>query len=216
MRLRRARRGARARSGGGRAELSALRRGRGGLRARPYGSGRRGAARLDGDQLRPDHVALEHEGGAAQNDHGAVGRPLNKLDIAVRARAGAHRDAVRGLIGLAGPYDFLPLDGPITRAAFGGAADLGATQPVTFAGAGDPPALLLHGAKDDTVYPRNSNALARKLNGAGVRADVVLYDGVGHVGILTALSTPLRDRAPVLSDAIRFAREVTGQSPEPR
>lgn len=123
---------------------------------------------------------------------------------------GGDRAAVRGLVGLAGPYDFLPLDGPITRAAFGGAPDPVQTQPVTHAGAGDPPALLLHGAKDGTVLPRNSRALASRLAAAGVRAEAKIYPGLGHVGIVTALATPFRGRAPVLADTARFAHAVTG------
>lgn len=128
---------------------------------------------------------------------------------------GTDRAAIRGLVGLAGPYDFLPLDGPITTATFGGAADgveggLPATQPVNAASAGDPPALLLHGVLDDTVFPRNSQALARRLTAAGVRAQVKLYPNLGHVGIMTALSTAFRGRAPVLADTLRFARDVTG------
>lgn len=165
---------------------------------------RANAARYGGDGTRI--VLMGHSAGA-----------YNAAMLAVDPRyLGADRAAVRGFVGLAGPYDFLPLDGPATRAAFGAAPDPAQTQPVTFAGAGDPPALLLHGAKDTTVYPRNSHALARKLIGGGVRADVVVYPDVGHVGIVTALSTPLRDRAPVLADAVRFARQVTGQPPESR
>ena len=122
---------------------------------------------------------------------------------------GEDRRAVRGLVGLAGPYDFLPLDGPITRAAFGQALDLPATQPIAFASTGDPPALFLHGADDTTVYPRNSHRLGEALRAAGVRAEVKLYPKVGHVGVLTALAKPLRGRAPVLEDITAFAREAT-------
>lgn len=122
---------------------------------------------------------------------------------------GADRAAVRGFVGLAGPYDFLPLDTPASRAAFGQAPDLPRTQPITHASAGDPPVLLLHGAKDDTVFPRNSRALAARLTAAGVRAEIKIYPNLGHIGIVTALATPFRGRAPVLADAARFADEVT-------
>jgi dipeptidyl aminopeptidase/acylaminoacyl peptidase len=110
---------------------------------------------------------------------------------------GADRSAVRGLVGLAGPYDFLPLDIPVTIAAFGQERDLAQTQPISFASPGDPPALLLHGALDTTAYPRNSERLASLLRAAGVDARVKLYPRVGHIGIVTALARPLRGRAPV-------------------
>ena len=118
------------------------------------------------------------------------------------------RRAVRGLIGLAGPYDFLPLAGPVTRAAFGQAPDLAATQPVNFAAPGAPPALLLHGGGDRTVLPRNSRELARRLAAAGGDARLRIYPQLGHVSILTALALPFRYRAPVLADAAAFAGEV--------
>lgn len=122
---------------------------------------------------------------------------------------GGAREAIRGLIGLAGPYDFLPFSGPATRAAFAQAEDPAATQPVNFARSDAPPALLLHGAEDRTVRPRNSRSLARSLEKAGAEARLKVYPGVGHVAILTALALPFRGRAPVLADAAAFACEVT-------
>ncbi|MFO1147859.1 MAG: alpha/beta hydrolase [Alsobacter sp.] len=120
--------------------------------------------------------------------------------------AGLRGRAFRGFIGLAGPYDFLPLDVSATREAFGQAPDLRATQPVLVAQSSAPPSLLLHGRDDDTVYPRNSEALARVLSGKGVPATLKLYDGVGHAGILVALANGFRDKAPVLADTMAFIR----------
>lgn len=124
---------------------------------------------------------------------------------------GSGRRAIRGWVGLAGPYDFLPLDGPVTRATFGQAGDLPATQPINFASADDPATLLLHGTKDQTVLPRNSQRLGSLLAGKGVKAQVKLYPGLGHVGILTAFARPLRGQAPVVNDVTTFAQQVTRQ-----
>ena len=130
--------------------------------------------------------------------------------LAVDARwLGADRQAVRGLIGLAGPYDFAPFTAPAARAAFGAWPDPAETQPVSHAGAGDPAALLLTGAEDMTVRPRNSEALAASLRQAGTPAEVKAYPGIGHVGILTAIARPLRGRAPVVDDMAAFADRVT-------
>lgn len=122
------------------------------------------------------------------------------------------RAMVRGFAGLAGPFDFLPLDTDSTRAAFGEWPDLPETQPVNWAGAGDPPALLLHGAQDTTVKPRNSTALAAALEEAGVEARVIEYAGVDHVDVLIHLARPLRSRSTVLSDLAHFARNRTGET----
>jgi acetyl esterase/lipase len=120
--------------------------------------------------------------------------------------AGVRGRAYRGFIGLAGPYDFLPLDVSATKEAFGQAPDLRATQPVFVAQSSAPPSLLLHGRDDDTVYPRNSEALAKVLSGKGVPATLKIYDGVGHAGILVALANGFRDKAPVLADTMAFIR----------
>jgi acetyl esterase/lipase len=122
---------------------------------------------------------------------------------------GADRAAVRGFVGLAGPYDFLPLDDPATIAAFGAWPSLAETQPVGHAGAGAPPALLLHGDADSRVMPRHSRKLARLLKASGSEVRLKLYPGLGHVGILAAVAVPFRSRAPVLADVAEFARVVT-------
>lgn len=158
---------------------------------------RSNAARFGGD---PDRIVLVgHSAGA-----------YNAAMLALDPRwLGEDRRAVRGFVGLAGPYDFLPLSGPITNAAFGQAPDLASTQPVNFASAGDPPALLLHGARDTLVHPRDSRRLAERLQAAGVDARVKLYPAIGHIGMVTALARPLRGRAPVLEDVAAFASQVT-------
>jgi acetyl esterase/lipase len=158
---------------------------------------RANAARLGAD---PDRIVLVGHSAGAYN--GAM--------LALDPRwLGEDRKAVRGFAGLAGPYDFLPLDSPATIAAFGRERDLPATQPVGFASAGDPPALLLHGGEDRTVYPRNSRRLAERLQAAGVDATLRLYPDVGHIKIVTSLARPLRGQAPVLRDIEAFARQVT-------
>lgn len=154
------------------------------------------AARYGGDPTRI--VLVGHSAGA-----------YNAAMLALDARwLGSERRAVKGFVGLAGPYDFLPLDGPVTRAAFGQQRDPATTQPIRFASGDDPPTLLLHGFRDTTVLPRNSQGLQARLAGAGVDARVRIYPDVGHVGILTAIARPLRDKAPVLDDVARFAGEV--------
>lgn len=122
---------------------------------------------------------------------------------------GPQRESVKGLIGLAGPYDFAPFDIDTSRAAFGQWPKPEETQPITWAGPGDPPALLLVGDKDTTVKPRNSIALAAKLRAAGVSAEVKHYPRIGHIGIVTSIARPLRGKAPVLADMAAFADRVT-------
>lgn len=119
-------------------------------------------------------------------------------------QAGEDRRRIAGLIGLAGPYDFLPIERPDIIRVFAPAADPRETQPVTFAGPQAPPALLLHGTADTTVLPRNSQSLAARLAEAGVPATLKLYDGVGHVGIVLGFAGATRSASPALADAAGF------------
>jgi len=123
--------------------------------------------------------------------------------------AGVDASAIRGAVGLAGPYDFIPFDVDATRNAFGQAPDPVLTQPVHFARADAPPLLLLWGEDDTTVGPRNLESLARVQRAAGGSVETKIYENVDHVDILLALSRPFRGRAPVLDDVTAFARRAT-------
>jgi acetyl esterase/lipase len=117
--------------------------------------------------------------------------------------------AIRGAVGLAGPYDFLPFDVDATRDAFGEAPEPRATQPITYARADAPPLLLLWGEDDETVGRRSLDGLSRAMAAAGGAVETKTYPGVDHIDILIALSRPFRARAPVLADLTAFARRVT-------
>ncbi len=117
--------------------------------------------------------------------------------------------AVRALIGLAGPYDFLPSNLPSVIAAFGGASDPAGTQPINQIRPGAVPALLCTGDQDDLVAPKNSDTLAARLTAVGATVERRRYPRVGHVGLVTAIAEPFRSKAPVLEDMANFARRYT-------
>ena len=158
-----------------------------------------------------DHIAAcggdPRRVGVAGHSAGAYNAMMLALDPSFARRAEVDPRAVRAVVGLAGPYDFLPLDTGSTIAAFGHAPDLTATQPVHFARADAPPALLLTGADDDVVRPRNSVALDAALKRAGALSELKIYPKLGHVGILLALSKPFRGKAEVLDDAVGFLQQ---------
>ncbi|PZO52694.1 MAG: alpha/beta hydrolase [Alphaproteobacteria bacterium] len=131
------------------------------------------------------------------------------LNGAYLSTAGVDSARVRGAIGLAGPYDFLPFEVDATRNAFGAASDPQLTQPVHFARADAPPLLLLWGEDDTTVGPRNLESLQRVQSAAGAEVQTKTYPGVDHIDILLAISRPFRARAPVLADMTDFVRRVT-------
>jgi len=160
------------------------------------------AAVADGD---PDRIIVSgHSAGA-----------YNAAMLAVDPHwLGRDYSAIRGLIGLAGPYDFAPFDDPAAIAAFGQWHDIRETQPVAVAVRGAPPALLASGDEDRRVRPRNSDALTEVLTRLGSSVERRRYAGVDHVTILVDLAKPLRNRAPIFDDMIGFAHAVTGTSQE--
>jgi acetyl esterase/lipase len=118
------------------------------------------------------------------------------------AAAGVDRMKLPGGIGIAGPYDFLPLTSRRLREIFGG--DRRETQPIEYARAPLPPLLLLHGTADTTVKPFNSERLAAAWRKAGGRAELKLYPEVDHIDIVGSFSELLRKRAPSLDDTVSF------------
>ncbi len=136
---------------------------------------------------------------------GAYNAMLLALDKSYLARAGLPSTTIRSAVGLSGPYDFLPLDLDVTKAAFGNARNLERTQPVNFARKDAPAVLLATGADDTTVLPRNSERLAAALRRAGARSVTLkIYPGLGHAGTAAALARAMSWRAPVLDDVATF------------
>jgi acetyl esterase/lipase len=114
------------------------------------------------------------------------------------------------VVGLAGPYDFLPLREPSARRVFGHAKDLAATQPVNLAHAGGPAFFLATGEDDTVVPPRETRALAKALLEAGARVVARDYPGVGHNEVLLALAKPFRDDIGLFDDITAFLQARTG------
>lgn len=124
-------------------------------------------------------------------------------DTPYLAQAGVDRMKLAALIGLSGPYDFLPLRSAKLIDIFGG-ADRPEIEAITFAKAPLPPALLIHGTADTTVYPRNSEDLATAWRRAGAPVELKLYPGVGHVDVVAAFADLLHKRATTRGDVLEY------------
>lgn len=114
------------------------------------------------------------------------------------------RDAIRAVVGLAGPYDFVPEE-PRYKQVFSDAgknARLG--MPANYVDGSQPPMLLLYGLDDDVVYERNIRSMEEKVERFGGQLETRYYPHVDHIDIVAALSRPLRGRAPVVEDILGF------------
>jgi len=120
-------------------------------------------------------------------------------------------ESLRGLVGLAGPYDFLPIKDPVVKEVFA-VDDLEATQPINHVSRRTPRTLLITGRNDETVLPRNSTRLGNAINDVGGQAEVEIYERLGHVGIVLAFATPFRWLAPTLKDVVDFIKKTGRES----
>ena len=109
-----------------------------------------------------------------------------------------------GVIGLAGPYDFLPLTEPAVMQALGPASGWPQTQPVNFVDGDEPPFLLLQGDRDTRVDPANSQRLAARLRDRGDTVTVTMVPGVGHLGLVNGFYSA--KLSPVLRDSVDWIR----------
>ena len=132
---------------------------------------------------------------------------LLALDARYLAAAGVDpKDRPAGLVGLAGPYAFDPTTHPSTRDIFAPARGTEDARPTSFARAGAPPALLVHGLQDQVVELFNMRTLAEALRASGVKVRALELDGIDHGEVVLAISWPLRWRAPVLAEIEAFIR----------
>lgn len=160
------------------------------------------------------HAHAAHYGGNSKvmflmgHSAGAHIGALLATDQSWLAKVGMQPRQLAGFIGLAGPYDFLPLTDPAFIGMFGATPQEQATsQPVNFVDGDEPPMLLLQGTTDHYVAPRNACSLANLLLNHDEPVDVHLYPGVGHVRLLLSFSRPLRGSSPALRDTLRFIHE---------
>ncbi len=137
---------------------------------------------------------------------GAYNAAMVALDPRWLRQVGASPSQLAGWIGLAGPYDFLPIHDREAQVSFEWPDTSPDSQPMAHASARSPPALLLAGKDDETVDPRrNTVQMAERLRAAGVTVHMRLFDDLGHVGLIAEVAAPLRWLGgPVLPPVLRF------------
>ena len=127
------------------------------------------------------------------------------LDQHYLADAGVSADALRGAIGLSGPYDF-KINTDRLRTVFGSAPDPRQTQPIRFVRGDAPPLLLIHGTADKVCWSEHSIRLTEQIRAAGGAAELKLYPGLGHGSTVGGFSALGRDQSPSLQDVTAVLR----------
>ncbi len=113
-------------------------------------------------------------------------------------------DNIKGMIGLAGPYDFLPLKSDTLKTIFGPENQRWQSQPINYVSGDHPPMLLMVGERDLTVWPRNSYRLADKIAEQGGEVELHKFPDYGHVSMVAKLAKPLRGDGALLQPILAF------------
>lgn len=127
-------------------------------------------------------------GGHLVSLSGMVGDKIPWEKLAYEDRYDEHSGLVQAVVDLFGPADLTMLfpqtDGRQPWRLFGGSSYddpvFRLYSPVTYASADDPPFLILHGDKDETVPLAQSQALYDSLDSVGVPVELVVVRNAGH------------------------------------
>ncbi|MGH8456283.1 MAG: alpha/beta hydrolase [Stenotrophobium sp.] len=131
----------------------------------------------------------------------------------LKAAGDSNRSWLKGMIGLAGPYDFMPITAPDLRDLFGPPDQFAQSQPIIYVDGKNPPLLLMTGMDDDSVLPKNTLALASAVSKAGGVVETVTYPKMSHAMILATLAAPLRKNSDVLAYVTSFIHRRSVSAP---
>lgn len=148
----------------------------------------------------PDQIFIVGHSAGAQ-----IGLMLD-LNTEYLARVNLKPDAFKGYIGLAGPYDFLPLKSQRLKDIFGPEELRWKSQPINYVTGKNQPTLLLVGLKDDIVWPKNTFNLAKAIEAKKGPVKVVKFPDYGHVDMVTNIAKPFRGNSTLLDEIILFMR----------
>jgi acetyl esterase/lipase len=141
----------------------------------------------------------------AGHSAGAYNAAMVALDPRWLAPWNLKPSQLAGFVGLAGPYNFLPIVDEDIKPIFGAPNTPLDSQPIAHVTGPAPRTLLLVARSDRFVFPdRNTEVLAARLREQGDPVTVRSYGGVSHTTLIGSMARPLRVLAPVLDDFSSF------------
>lgn len=160
----------------------------------------------------------DHYGGSSNklfvmgHSSGAHIAAMLALDEQFLKGVGGSRSWLRGMIGLAGPYDFMPITAPDLRDIFAPVSRFAYTQPIFFVDGQNPPLFLVHGEDDNIISADNTRKLAKAVEKAGGPVETLIYPKLSHDMAINAFASLFSDRYDVLKQVSDFIRrKSTGQ-----
>lgn len=138
---------------------------------------------------------------------GAFNAALLAYDDQYLKNKGMKKQNIKAFIGLSGPYAFIPQAEDI-KAVFAPPTNYPAMQIPDFVDAGDPMALLIHGAQDKIVRRSNLDKFERALKSNDVPSTVFVYDGLDHAGTVAALTWVKKDKSKLVDDIDAFLEKA--------
>ena len=155
------------------------------------------------------HKDIAHYGGdpmrvfVSGHSAGAYNAVMLASDPKYLKAVGGDFSWIRGVIGVAGPYDFLPLTATDLIDIFHGPDDR-EILPIVHVDGKRPPMLLIHGTADTIVGPQNTRSMTAVLKTQDSPVETIYYQGVAHVGIILSLVPGFHGKAPLREDVLRF------------
>ncbi|RTL57882.1 MAG: alpha/beta hydrolase [Rhodocyclaceae bacterium] len=148
---------------------------------------------------------------------GAYNAAMLALDSRWLGATGHRPSELAGWVGLAGPYNFLPIQNPEVKPVFHWPATPADSQPLAHVSGTAPPALLIAPKEDEVVDPeQNSAALYGALKNACVEVILKRYGVLNHATSVGALAPLLSWLAPVADDVAAFIVDNASANIPPR
>ncbi len=125
--------------------------------------------------------------------------------IAMMLGADPKRSGLRGTIGLAGPYDFLPSEHESINAIFS-TASKAEMQPIDRIRTKIAPVFLATGETDNIVPASNSHHVKAKLKTFDSPVEEHIYPEVGHMGLVLSINEVYEGHTSLLDDIVAFVK----------
>ena len=113
---------------------------------------------------------------------------------------------IRGVIGIAGPYSFIP-DWEVTKAVFGPEDRYPLMDALNYIDGSEPNFLLMHSAADEQVGQYNTDKLYDLIKQKGGLAKKKIYNELSHIDMVTHLHPWFAKQGSITKDIDQFIRE---------